>query len=40
MYSDVKDNIIDYKKMHSLGLNNSVGMSIFQSVKPSPSKKN
>jgi Asp-tRNA(Asn)/Glu-tRNA(Gln) amidotransferase A subunit family amidase len=34
MYSDVKDNIVDYKKMHALGLNNSVGMSMFQRVHP------
>ncbi len=34
MYSDVKDNIVDYKKMHTIGLNNSVGMSIFQKVSP------
>ena len=30
MYPDVKDNIIDYKKMHALSLNNSVGMSLNQ----------
>jgi Asp-tRNA(Asn)/Glu-tRNA(Gln) amidotransferase A subunit family amidase len=34
MYSDVKDNIVDYKKMHAIGLNNSVGMSMFQRVNP------
>jgi len=34
MYSDVKDNIVDYKKMHAIGLNNSVGMSMFQRVSP------
>ncbi len=34
MYPDVKDNIVDYKKMHAIGLNNSVGMSIFQRVSP------
>ena len=30
MYPDVKDNIMDYKKMHALSLNNSVGMSLNQ----------
>jgi Asp-tRNA(Asn)/Glu-tRNA(Gln) amidotransferase A subunit family amidase len=34
MYPDVKDNIIDYKKMHALSLNNSVGMSLNQRLSP------
>jgi len=34
MYPDVKDNIIDYKKMHALSLNNSVGMSMNQRLSP------
>lgn len=31
MYSDVKDNVANIKKMHSLSLNNSVPMSLWQS---------
>ena len=34
MYPDVKDNIMDYKKMHALSLNNSVGMSMNQRLSP------
>ncbi len=32
MYPDVRDNITDYMKMHSLSLDNSVGMSMFQKI--------
>jgi Asp-tRNA(Asn)/Glu-tRNA(Gln) amidotransferase A subunit family amidase len=32
MYPDVRDNISDYMKMHSLALDNSVGMSMFQKI--------
>jgi Asp-tRNA(Asn)/Glu-tRNA(Gln) amidotransferase A subunit family amidase len=34
MLADLKDNIIDFKKMHSLILNNNVGMSIAQRLNP------
>lgn len=34
MLADLKDNIIDFKKMHSLKLNNNVGMSIAQRLTP------
>lgn len=34
MLADLKDNIIDFKKMHSLILNNNVGMSIAQRLTP------
>jgi len=34
MLADLKDNIIDYKKMHSTILNNNVGMSIAQRLTP------
>jgi len=34
MLADLKDNIIDFKKMHSLKLNNNVGMSIAQRLRP------
>jgi len=34
MLADLKDNIIDFKKMHSLNLNNNVGMSIAQRLTP------
>ena len=39
MYPDVKDNIIDYKKMHALSLSNSVGMSMNQHLSPKQSIK-
>ena len=39
MYPDVKDNIIDYKKMHALSLSNSVGMSMNQLLSPKQSIK-
>ncbi|MEY3542542.1 MAG: hypothetical protein RLZZ204_1354 [Bacteroidota bacterium] len=38
MLADLKDNITDFKKMHSLNLNNNVGMSIAQRLTP-PSEK-
>lgn len=38
MLVDLKDNITDFKKMHSLILNNNVGMSIAQRLTP-PSEK-
>ena len=34
MLADLKDNITDFKKMHTLILNNSVGMSIAQRLTP------
>lgn len=34
MLADIKDNISDYKKMHTLLLNNNVGMSIAQRLTP------
>jgi len=34
MLQDVKDNLVDYKKMHLLPLNNSVGMSMSQRLQP------
>ena len=34
MYSDIKDNLSDYKKIHTLELNNSVGMSMSQRLIP------
>lgn len=34
MLADLKDNIIDFKKMHTLKLNNNVGMSIAQRLTP------
>jgi len=34
MLADLKDNIYDFKKMHSLNLNNNVGMSIAQRLTP------
>ena len=34
MLADLKDNIADFKKMHTLILNNSVGMSIAQRLTP------
>ncbi len=37
MYPDVKDNLIEFKKMHLLKLDNSVGMSMIQMVTPVPS---
>ncbi len=39
MYPDVKDNIMDYKKMHALSLNNSVGMSMNQRLSPKQNSK-
>ena len=38
MLADLKDNIIDFKKMHSLKLNNNVGMSIAQRLTPQNEK--
>lgn len=38
MLADLKDNIADFKKMHTLILNNNVGMSIAQRLTP-PSEK-
>ncbi|MEY2811901.1 MAG: hypothetical protein RI991_896 [Bacteroidota bacterium] len=38
MLADLKDNIMDFKKMHSLLLNNNVGMSIAQRLKPPAEK--
>lgn len=38
MLADIKDNISDFKKMHTLLLNNNVGMSIAQRLTP-PSEK-
>lgn len=38
MLADLKDNIIDFKKMHSLILNNHVGMSIAQRLTPPDEK--
>ncbi len=38
MLADLKDNIMDFKKMHTLILNNNVGMSIAQRLTP-PAKK-
>ena len=34
MLGDLKDNMIDFKKMHSIKLNNNVGMSIAQRLTP------
>lgn len=39
MYPDVKENIIDYKKMHAITLNNSVGMSMNQRLNPKQNSK-
>lgn len=36
MYPDLKDNLIEYKKMHQLKLDNSVGMSLVQLISPAP----
>jgi len=38
MLADLKDNIMDFKKMHSLLLNNNVGMSIAQRLTPPAEK--
>ena len=38
MLADLKDNIVDFKKMHSLILNNHVGMSIAQRLTPPDEK--
>jgi Asp-tRNA(Asn)/Glu-tRNA(Gln) amidotransferase A subunit family amidase len=38
MLADLKDNIIDFKKMHTLKLNNNVGMSIAQRLTPAIEK--
>ena len=38
MMADMKDNISDFKKMHSLLLNNNVGMSIAQRLNPPTEK--
>jgi Asp-tRNA(Asn)/Glu-tRNA(Gln) amidotransferase A subunit family amidase len=38
MLADLKDNIIDFKKMHTLLLNNNVGMSIAQRLTPPAEK--
>ena len=37
MYPDIKDNLAEYKKMHLLKLDNSVGMSMIQMLSPLPS---
>ena len=34
MLPDLKDNLVDYKKMHLLPLNNSVAMSMSQRLQP------
>jgi hypothetical protein len=36
MYPDLKDNLAEYKKMHQLKLDNSVGMSLVQMISPAP----
>jgi Asp-tRNA(Asn)/Glu-tRNA(Gln) amidotransferase A subunit family amidase len=38
MLADLKDNIMDFKKMHTLILNNNVGMSIAQRLTPPAEK--
>ena len=38
MMADIKDNISDFKKMHTLLLNNNVGMSIAQRLNPPTEK--
>ncbi|MEY3186242.1 MAG: hypothetical protein RL675_61 [Bacteroidota bacterium] len=38
MLADLKDNIMDFKKMHTLLLNNNVGMSIAQRLTPPAEK--
>ena len=39
MYPDLKDNLGEYKKLHQLTLNNSVGMSLIQVISPLPTTK-
>ena len=39
MYPDLKDNLGEYKKLHQLTLNNSVGMSLIQVISPMPTTK-
>ena len=39
LYSDVIDNIANYKAMHSLSLPNSVGLSTWQLVTPVPANR-
>jgi len=39
MYPDLNDNLGEYKKLHQLTLNNSVGMSLIQVISPLPTTK-
>ena len=39
MYPDLKDNLGEYKKLHQITLNNSVGMSLIQVISPLPTTK-